>query len=444
MGRRPARPAEITAPVGEHGRRDPTDPPPAEMTATAPPATLIEPPGPVWHDAEPTAVEPTVAHEPVRGLDGFGTEELAGSGEDRRRRARPASAVTAGSDPSEEATPGIDDGEQRPGRWRALAATAIGLATVAVLLGGLVLGYRISNGSKEEARAGTTVKLPDGRLAATDSVALAMPDVEGLSKADALEALADAGIDPSTVATLEREWVGDPGRIVGQEPTRGTKEPGKVTIFVSKGARMPDLTGRTETEAAKLVADLGGVMQREYVYDPNVPTPRTVINTDPAKGAPMTQTVVARVSVEASSRYLIDVEGSGRSCSTGSVAIAGGTPGDHSLWCSTAAQTGSPQPLTYSLEGRVARLRAEVAIANDQPNDGNGRLEVWVDGKLATSLNVAWGERKPIDVDLRGKSRLDLIFTPIRADDREADGIRLVLKDPTLLGSPSDLAELDR
>ena len=423
--------ASSPAPVAIPSKR--WEPPEAD-----PAPTTVPTPTESWPGPDRTTPIETVGRGP--GTASTPPEATLGTPPDGRRRLR-----RAAPDPRAITTPDAEAAEEDaedlpPRRGGVLAAVAAGLATISLLLGGLVLGYRLSNESKEPARAGTTVNLPKGRLATSDSVESVMPDVEGLSKSDALEALADAGFDPARVESQEKAWVGDPGRVVKQEPTRGAKQPDKVVIFVSTGARMPALAGKTEAEAAKLVADLGGVMERHYVYDATVATPRTVISTDPAPGGAMTQTVVARVSVEPSSRYLTDIGGEGRSCQTGSISVAGGTTAGHSLWCRTVATAGTPQSLHYLVEGRAARLHSTVGIAADAEPGSRGRLQVKVDGALVQDLTLTWGEVKPLDLDLRGKSRVDLVFTPLDPRDSDADGVAVVLQQVTIYGSPDDMA----
>lgn len=121
---------------------------------------------------------------------------------------------------------------------------------------------------------------------ATGSVKV--PDVKGLSLEEATSTLEGVGL---VVESSEREDADhDPGTVVEQTPGGGdgTAPVGStVRLVVAKAvgpSSMPNLTGRTESEARKAVADNGwGVTTRTEASD-TVPKGQ-VIKTDPAPGS---------------------------------------------------------------------------------------------------------------------------------------------------------------
>ncbi len=88
-----------------------------------------------------------------------------------------------------------------------------------------------------------------------------MPDVTGLSVADATTRLRDAGFQ-TKVADTQVFSALPPGAVAQQSPDKGTQagEGDTVTVTVSKGKEMlpvPDVTGKSEAEAGRILTGAG-------------------------------------------------------------------------------------------------------------------------------------------------------------------------------------------
>ncbi len=128
-----------------------------------------------------------------------------------------------------------------------------------------------------------------------------LPDVTGLSEADARSVLGDAGfrdIRPEPVFDPEVE----PGEVVAQNPAAGEEAPlsATITLQISQGAEerpVPDLAGRTAAEAEGILAQQGFEVAQALENSASVPQ-GTVIRTNPAAGTVLEvdQTVTLVVS----------------------------------------------------------------------------------------------------------------------------------------------------
>lgn len=106
---------------------------------------------------------------------------------------------------------------------------------------------------------GTVVKIKVSRAVTGLNV---LPSVEGMNEAEARAMLENLGYSVTT-NTEANEYV-DSGKVISQSPQAGTN-PGfdeTIIIVVSAGsgkekATMPDLTGKTEEEARRMVSELG-------------------------------------------------------------------------------------------------------------------------------------------------------------------------------------------
>ena len=127
-----------------------------------------------------------------------------------------------------------------------------------------VIGVNPSAGS--ELREGTTVRL----TVSTGEELTTVPDLTGLSPADASAALADVGLRLNSSVAQESSNSVDEGLVITQDPPAGEEisEGSEVTITVSTGAetvRVPSLAGTNWEDAESTLTSLGFVATPEFV-----------------------------------------------------------------------------------------------------------------------------------------------------------------------------------
>jgi serine/threonine-protein kinase len=116
---------------------------------------------------------------------------------------------------------------------------------------------------------------------------VAVPNVVGLSEDRARQTLKSAGL--TSVSSRPADSLEDQGKVVAVDPAEGQQAAKNTTITlrVSTGTiKVPDVTGKTEDAARKVLTDAGfssGQIQRA---DANAGTaaPGTVVGTDPGAG----------------------------------------------------------------------------------------------------------------------------------------------------------------
>jgi hypothetical protein len=155
-----------------------------------------------------------------------------------------------------------------------------------------------------------------------------------------------------------------------------------------------------------------------------------VVRTDPAAGAPLPAQVTLAVSASPSAVFLSELESASGFCSSTS-ATTGGKRFDHSLVCDTSEST------VFGLAGLVDGLVATVGVSDEAETGSTARLEVVVDGRVAATIDVRFGETKPLEVSLAGAQLLELRVTG-------ADDGQIVLGDARFIGSPTNIDQLSR
>lgn len=269
--------------------------------------------------------------------------------------------------------------------------------------------------------------------------AVTMPDLFGLTEAQAREALSDAGIDTEDLTVSRRPYLGASDRVVIQVPTRGSSNPKNIELVLSEDASVPDVIGSTQGDAEELISDLGAAVELKRVYAPDIPAGH-VAAVSPAVGQPLTEAVVLEVSNGPATVYLptlTDIQGS---CSTSDPRNIGGTMTDTALSCRASWASDDVDPVAlYEVNRRADRFKAEVGISNDEDPGARARVRVQADGRDVFDEMVGFNAPVGIDVPLTGAAQLRILVTV--GEDADQTPV-VVFADATLLGSPDGIGEL--
>ncbi len=149
-------------------------------------------------------------------------------------------------------------------------------------------------------------------------VTVPVPNLEGLTEAQAVQALRDVGLDVGEVIDHYIEREGEAvGVVVAQDPAWGTQlaKGEKVTITVSREMRMPDVAGKSQEEAEDALRNLGvSVIEINNKDVEDEEEVGKVLSQSPQAGALIspTKTVRLTVGVEVKKKAVPDVLGKSR------------------------------------------------------------------------------------------------------------------------------------
>lgn len=321
-------------------------------------------------------------------------------------------------------------------RSRKLRVAALALATAAVVAGVFAAGWATANtlvvAQQDRPLPETNVVvLPDSSMSGSSR----MPDVRGLSAADAKQAIVDAGIAATAIETEERPAAGAPGRVVQQNPVFGTLDPSLVKIVISTEATVPKTAGRSATEAISELQALGARVTQQRVYEPGV-TVGEAIRTEPAAGERLSENVTLFIADSPSERSLeeFDTIGSRASWSSNGELFAGKQV--DAIASFYADRPDNVSDYAWKLGGRVTSIEGSYAIDEGQDPAFGGSFVVLADGKEIARL-TAKSAVSDFDLDVRGVQTL--VIRAVRSLPDESG--TLVLIDPVALGSFDDLAK---
>jgi hypothetical protein len=265
-----------------------------------------------------------------------------------------------------------------------------------------------------------------------------LPNVLGLGVAEARQAYADAGVDPSSISVVRIPYVAQKGTVVEQRPGAAAAIPQGLVdfaeILVAKRASMPDLVGVEADEARSRLAGLGVGATTVVRYDATV-APGEVAETVPAAGVAARPRATLVVSEAPSSVNLADLSALEEGCYVGEAELSGSTL-RNALVCELYGDTVENR---YKINARVTAFKAAIALADG--SRGAVRLNVLSDGRLLGTFETSAAET-PINVAIAGGgSRLTL---ELKQTANRNDSATLVFRDARIVGARSGIDALVR
>jgi len=135
---------------------------------------------------------------------------------------------------------------------------------------------------------------------------VAVPRLTGLTAEEAEKALREAGLE-SGGRVEEFSDTAPAGTVTGSRPGPGEEVPegSRVELVISRGPSqvpLPDLAGRSESEASSILQSMGLRAEIRRAYSETVPA-GLVTSTDPAPGTPLTRGSTVAVTVSLGSAY---------------------------------------------------------------------------------------------------------------------------------------------
>ncbi len=315
-------------------------------------------------------------------------------------------------------------------RLGALGLVGLGSGLIG-LVAGLLLGWFMPAVGPTSAATEVVVGQPAGEAVVSPLV----PDVRGLTEADARQVLADHGLTEARVVVTPMAHVEAPGVVVRQEPAHGASLPALITLLVAQAGPMPDLVGKTEAEARTTAIAMGADPSVVRLYSPGLAVGR-VVSSQPAAGEPLSAQMTLTVASPPASRPLAEIKQDG---SCGSVdARLNGKAYPTSVGCD--ARSGRVQESVYLLNRQVGRLTASLGIDDRATPGARAAVTITGDGNQLFTGTAEYGGTVTVDADTAGVLRL--VITVERVD-AGTDSARAVLGDAALAGSAEGLASLE-
>ncbi len=258
-----------------------------------------------------------------------------------------------------------------------------------------------------------------------------MPDVVGLTEADALEALAGAGLQDD-VETKDVPSLEPSGQVLSQLPEAGETVRGTVVISVAVSLpSMPDYVGKQADEVRSELEGWGVNVTIEQVVSEERPEGE-VLGTTPSVDAKIGSDVVLEVASEPTSQGLSDGQLLVESYFTdnlSAVAVNGETIPE--ALGSERCRSGSASSWEFNIGRDWDTFEATVGLTdNSKSSAGQARFKVVVDNEVRWEQIVGFGQAVDVSANVKDGLRLTLLIEPLN------DGCAIyVWGSPQLTGS---------
>lgn len=319
---------------------------------------------------------------------------------------------------------------RKRGRRRWVASVLLAW-TMLVASGAFVGGWAL----KDYVQAGrvtdgpTVVEVP----AAVEVASGAMPDIRGLSLADAKQALVDSGFPAGTVEVTGVDWAGAEEVVIAQDPVVGEVASGTIKLQVSRSALMPDVVGMRRADAIDKLKQLGAETEVEEVFTPDKPA-ATVLSTDTKSGGPLPLVVTLQVAQAGSSLYLSTLDTVTGRCSQRSANV-NATTYPNSLLCASGEAEASTH--VWLINRKAAVLAGTLGVVDSGDTNAQVTAVFLGDGEEIGSATAGYAKPAVVSVDVTGVLRLEVAITSAKRDEA-------VLGDFMLKGTTADINQLER
>ncbi|MDQ1509663.1 MAG: hypothetical protein QOG50_1507 [Actinomycetota bacterium] len=248
---------------------------------------------------------------------------------------------------------------------------------------------------------------------------IVMPSVFTFKVTEAVSSLAREGVDPKQIMVnrVPRENVG-PGTVIDQDPQAGMNVEDFVRLTVSRAPdKVPNFVGKDINTARATLSTLDVTLTVDNALAVSV-SDGIVMQQSPAAGAPFAKAIRLTVARKPILINLGDLNLIG-STPMKSAATIGATAFPNSLIWDVSVCPGAPTvTASYALGGHYRKLFATAGLSSGTQDPADRvHLDVTVDGEAVMSRSLDLQTPVPIDIDLTGRKRLVLTFTPVGGGD---------------------------
>ncbi len=281
----------------------------------------------------------------------------------------------------------------------------------------------------EEVASATTAIEPSEDVEATDPPPVEMPDLIGLTEAEARAELSDLGLEEPSVTgqeSFERA-----GTVLEQVPSSGRVVTGTISLVVAESIPpLPDFVGSPIAEVRSW-AGPRGVEVREETRLTTDEAAGMVLDQVPAPGAQASQELIVTIAEAPTIVELVDLGTVNSRCHEVADISMSGEPFPNSTTFG-ATCFGDSFFAEYNLSRDWSTLRMTLGLDDELSSDAAVQVDFKLDGQSIRSETVVFGETTDIELDVTDGLRLQVVGTKLSGDKS-----RLGLGNAELLGGSS-------
>ncbi len=277
---------------------------------------------------------------------------------------------------------------------------------------GLVVGMDPTPGSRNNPGSKVVLKVAKPRT---------MPEVVGKTRDEADDLLSEQGLKATY---KERFDDGDEGMVLESSADAGStmKSTDKITLYVSKARTVPDVSGKSESDARKALEDAGYKAKVSYVAPTSDQKEGVVVEINPTAGTKLAKD--SEVTIKVTKSRIQNLEESAKAiitvvynCNPTSSSIGAGLR----PYLADSLATGSEHDIWYNVVKRGgATLPDGVSDTFQALPRSLGSLDVSADanGTVTCTFSVTW-DWSPMGSDYTGITSTDTRTVTLTFDDND-------------------------
>lgn len=255
-----------------------------------------------------------------------------------------------------------------------------------------------------------------------------MPDLVGMTEAEARQALSDLGLDTPTVSS--RESFKAPGSVLEQVPSAGRVITGTVSLVVAEAvSAVPNFVGGKVADVRAWAEPRGIEVRAESKLAPDK-TDGEVLEQVPAAGAQAAQELVIKVADVPQIVTLADIRPVDQSYYQVNDIQMNGT-----IYPQVGLLTGTQSKpfAAFDLSRDWASLEMTLGVSDKRGSDVAVQVEFVADGQVVRTEKVVFGATNDVVIDVTDVLRLEIKASQISGREETAVGFG----DARLIGSAS-------
>lgn len=232
-----------------------------------------------------------------------------------------------------------------------------------------------------------------------------MPDLTGELFEDAQAELVQYNVRIIEKSKISSEPA---GTVIEQDPVAGADFSQTITLTVSTAPpTVPDVTGQTFGKAEEALVKLGFEVVENPVFDQTL-ADGLVQAQDPPAGATNAAEVTLSVVRRPVVAFLADMEPVSKEAYdyfTPGIQKSNGKSYSHGLLIDPRTNGAT---IEYDFSRQYRRMTGELGLDDKSASSALGKVEIYGDGRLLTTVDVPFGTTIPVDLDVTNVLRLKI------------------------------------
>ncbi len=252
--------------------------------------------------------------------------------------------------------------------------------------------------------------------APTTAPPVEMPDLRGLTEAEARNVIQALGVDGPTIES--QPSFEDPGTVLEQVPSPGRDVSGVVSLIVAESMpSMPDFTDQKIADVRKWADPLGVTIRTETVLTTDKENDQVIDQVPPA-GGQVSEEILITLAETPTTAFLAKM-----SSVEGRYVDIEDIPMNGTLYNGAVELAGNGGWVAYNLSRDWSTLKVDIGVSDVESASALVQVEITGDGEVLYSEPVAFGTINSVEINVTDVLRLTITCSYLASSGRTYVGL---------------------